>query len=42
MNRFKIMLTEMETFGSRSICIEHLGECRSGYFTNIVDSDNLC
>lgn len=35
MNRFEIILTEMETFG-----YEYLGEC--GYFTNIVDSDNLC
>ena len=37
MNRFEIILTEMETFG-----YEYLGECVSGYFTNIVDSDNLC
>lgn len=37
MNRFEIILIEMETFGYK-----YLGECVSGYFTNIVDSDNLC
>lgn len=37
MNRFEIILTEMETFG-----YEYLGECVSGNFTNIVDCYNLC
>ena len=37
MNRFEIILTEMETIG-----YEYLGECVPGYFTNIVDSDYLC
>ena len=32
MNRFEIILIEMETFGYK-----YLGECVSGYFTNIVD-----